>query len=522
MSKVVKEVKEVVRSGVRAAKKVERKIEKQIDGVVGNGGSKPKSKMGFKGKPYRLDAKKFSKIKTQNTVKRVGFYNSNGAKPALVLPRKQFVFDVPATTTWTLMTPQQLLMTNTSLFSTVVGLLPYFESYLLRRLKFRFKPLIGSISTGALGEFQWCIMYDPEDSIASESALLNYCGESDRRADKEQTLEFRPSESVFRRLWIAHQGIADLESHGTLYMATNGNPSTVTTLGKVFVDFEIHLFTPRLPDPASIFPRYNCVYRYASPLNFGANAYATASQTWSQYGLAGMNFCYTYWTTGGNLCIVFQDSGNFVVTVQTWSVNATGSGSYLYLQDVEATLGAGVSVSDIDTGFPNVNGLPGAPVPISSIAGTVTSSYQTGYIIADTTIVNCQVQNYDSSKPPSDYTIQCNVANNGTDQIGFYCLITVVNAGTELGVVGSSPLVPGTVDLKKKSQPLSRRLEDMERRLNSMLSSTGSMTSSSSSSSSTLSARCTTSQVVPRPRVRIAYTDIEDTAPGCPLDKTRH
>jgi hypothetical protein len=336
-----------------------------------------------------------------------------------------------------------------------------------------------------LGDIQGAIMYDPQDSIGSEQALLNYSGENDLRADKPVIWNFKPSETVMSKLWVAHQGDSDLESHGTFYLATSGNP-TSDSIGKLYISFEIDLFTYRQADPISSLSRYHQNHIF-NTLTAIEPSHLT-DQSFIYNDISGVHFAdvgMTAVSTGeASLNVIFKDPGNYNITVLCHSMSQTSSSaSYIQAACLSTTIGGNIALyNPLETTFYS-DFYSGSPMTYNNTATQFTLGSNYAYI--QTGFIKCACIAYDRTNVAAS-TLSIPLAGTGTHAQRLLVQLMIDNNGTVAGVVGEAGIASGGVDQRKKQllkeQQQETRIRNLEKRLESILDEYQPVSSSASSS----------------------------------------
>ena len=131
-----------------------------------------------------------------------------------------------------------------------------FESYLFRRLHFIYEPICPTTTPGAV---MMAVDYDAVDTApTSKVALMAYRGAV--RSAPWNITRFDATRGDLRKFGVqrfvrttANPANTDLKTYdvGNLQLATQNTPATPTTLGELYVEYEVEFFTPQIPTAAT-------------------------------------------------------------------------------------------------------------------------------------------------------------------------------------------------------------------------------------------------------------------------------
>nr|QYF49934.1 MAG: hypothetical protein 2 [Hubei sediment noda-like virus 3] len=127
-----------------------------------------------------------------------------------------------------------------------------FESYLFRRLHFIYEPICPTTTPGAV---MMAVDYDAVDTApTSKVALMSYRGAV--RSAPWNITRFDATRGDLRKFGIqrfvrttGNPAGTDLKTYdvGNLQLATQNTPAAPTTLGELYVEYEVELYTPQIP-----------------------------------------------------------------------------------------------------------------------------------------------------------------------------------------------------------------------------------------------------------------------------------
>nr|APG76598.1 hypothetical protein 2 [Wenzhou noda-like virus 1] len=127
-----------------------------------------------------------------------------------------------------------------------------FESYLFRRLHFIYEPICPTTTPGAV---MMAVDYDAVDAApTSKVVLMAYRGAV--RSAPWNITRFDATRGDLRKFGVQRfvrtgstPANADLKTYdvGNLQLATQNTPATATTLGELYVEYEVEFFTPQIP-----------------------------------------------------------------------------------------------------------------------------------------------------------------------------------------------------------------------------------------------------------------------------------
>lgn len=127
-----------------------------------------------------------------------------------------------------------------------------FESYLFRRLHFIYEPICPTTTPGAV---MMAVDYDALDTApTSKVSLMSYRGAV--RSAPWNITRFDATRGDLRKFGVqrfvragAQPANSDLKTYdvGNLQIATQNTPSTPTTLGELYVEYEVEFYTPQIP-----------------------------------------------------------------------------------------------------------------------------------------------------------------------------------------------------------------------------------------------------------------------------------
>lgn len=127
-----------------------------------------------------------------------------------------------------------------------------FESYLFRRLHFIYEPICPTTTPGAV---MMAVDYDAVDTAPTSKVLLMSYRGAVRSAPWNIT-RFDATRGDLRKFGVqrfvrtsSNPANTDLKTYdvGNLQLATQNTPSTPTTLGELYVEYEVEFFTPQIP-----------------------------------------------------------------------------------------------------------------------------------------------------------------------------------------------------------------------------------------------------------------------------------
>lgn len=133
-----------------------------------------------------------------------------------------------------------------------------YESYLFKKLHYMYKPIC---PTNTPGKVILAIDYDAADATPSSKVVINSyesaasCSVWDQVVNRSTTMNMRKfGVQRYVRNTVAPTG-TDIKTYdiGKLLVATSNTPNTATTLGELYVEYEIELYTPQLPPAQSVF-----------------------------------------------------------------------------------------------------------------------------------------------------------------------------------------------------------------------------------------------------------------------------
>nr|QYF49889.1 MAG: hypothetical protein 2 [Zhejiang sediment noda-like virus 1] len=127
-----------------------------------------------------------------------------------------------------------------------------FESYLFRRLHFIYEPICPTTTPGAV---MMAVDYDAVDSApTSKVVLMAYRGAV--RSAPWNITRFDATRGDLRKFGVqrfvrtsSNPAGSDLKTYdvGNLQLATQNTPGAPTTLGELYVEYEVEFFTPQIP-----------------------------------------------------------------------------------------------------------------------------------------------------------------------------------------------------------------------------------------------------------------------------------
>lgn len=127
-----------------------------------------------------------------------------------------------------------------------------YESYLFRRLHFVYEPICPTSTPGAV---MMAVDYDASDTApTSKVVLMSYRGAV--RSAPWNITRFDASRGDLRKFGVqryvrnaAAPANTDVKTYdvGNLQLATQNTPATPTTLGELYVEYEVEFFTPQIP-----------------------------------------------------------------------------------------------------------------------------------------------------------------------------------------------------------------------------------------------------------------------------------
>jgi hypothetical protein len=127
-----------------------------------------------------------------------------------------------------------------------------YESYLFRRLHFIYEPICPTTTPGAV---MMAVDYDASDTApTSKVVLMAYRGAV--RSAPWNITRFDASRGDLRKFGVqryvrtaAVPANTDVKTYdvGNLQLATQNTPATPTTLGELYVEYEVEFFTPQIP-----------------------------------------------------------------------------------------------------------------------------------------------------------------------------------------------------------------------------------------------------------------------------------
>lgn len=135
-----------------------------------------------------------------------------------------------------------------------------YESYLFKKLHFHYKPIC---PTNTPGKAILAVDFDAADVAPTNKVVINSyesavsCSVWDSCTNRSTTTNMRKFGVQRYVRGAATPANTDVKTYdiGKLYVATSNTPSTATTLGELFAEYEVELFTPQLPPTASVFER---------------------------------------------------------------------------------------------------------------------------------------------------------------------------------------------------------------------------------------------------------------------------
>lgn len=127
-----------------------------------------------------------------------------------------------------------------------------FESYLFRRLHFIYEPICPTTTPGAV---MMAVDYDAADSApTSKVVLMAYRGAV--RSAPWNITRFDATRGDLRKFGVqrfvrttSNPANTDLKTYdvGNFQIATQNTPGTPTTLGELYVEYEVEFYTPQIP-----------------------------------------------------------------------------------------------------------------------------------------------------------------------------------------------------------------------------------------------------------------------------------
>lgn len=127
-----------------------------------------------------------------------------------------------------------------------------YESYLFRRLHFIYEPICPTTTPGAV---MMAVDYDASDvAPTSKVVLMSYRGAV--RSAPWNITRFDASRGDLRKFGVQRYvrntstpANTDVKTYdvGNLQLATQNTPATPTTLGELYVEYEVEFFTPQIP-----------------------------------------------------------------------------------------------------------------------------------------------------------------------------------------------------------------------------------------------------------------------------------
>lgn len=132
-----------------------------------------------------------------------------------------------------------------------------FESYLFKRLHYVYEPICPTTTPGSV---MMAVDYDAADSPpATKTALMSY--RSAVRSSPWSKVRFDALKSDLRKFGVqryvratANPATTDIKTYdvGNLQIATQNTPAAPTTLGELYVEYDIEFFTPQIPPTPSV------------------------------------------------------------------------------------------------------------------------------------------------------------------------------------------------------------------------------------------------------------------------------
>ncbi len=235
-----------------------------------------------------------------------------------------------------------------------------YESYKFRDLKFEFET---EKSTSTNGSLMMAVDFDAADSApASKTTLMSY--QNAVRSAPWCPCEYRSSGDDLRKFGVqrylrsaALASNLDIKTYdvGNLIVATSGNADT-TTLGELYVSYEVELHTPQLSASASqvggqflvgVSGTTGTSWFGTTPTSTGV-AYFTATGSTMTCAIAG-----TYCLTANPACSSGYTSGNLGGTATVANFGASDMSGYaasngeVYCKKITATVGQTVTFTGL-------------------------------------------------------------------------------------------------------------------------------------------------------------------------------
>lgn len=187
-----------------------------------------------------------------NKRRRVGGRITANVQRSLPFGKTDFVRNINGTTGFSVQMSEPISMLNPILFPYGSQILPNYEMYRVRKMRFHFKSFSGNVTTtGALGSVIMGVVYDPNDNkLSDRPTMLNYQGFREAKIDTDLYVDLVTKNNPLPVRYVTHNTNAnEFNDYGVFYLATDTNPST-TVIGELKIEYEIELYIPR---PNTIF-----------------------------------------------------------------------------------------------------------------------------------------------------------------------------------------------------------------------------------------------------------------------------
>jgi len=198
-----------------------------------------------------------------------------------------------------------------------------FESYIFRRLHFVYQPIA---PTSTPGSIMMAIDFDAADPTPSNKiSLMAYSG-AVRSSPWEETRFIATSADLkkfgvqrYVRTGVVPTG-TDIKTYdvGAFYIASQATPPAATTLGELYVEYDIELYTPQLTNSITATRESQRGAITFAPVTVEPVLTSIIS------GIANNPLWWIYKNYGnGTLDLVFRAAGNYLVTISSFAYLAT-------------------------------------------------------------------------------------------------------------------------------------------------------------------------------------------------------